>query len=83
MDTIYDLDTPALLVDLDVMDANLIRMQEYCNQHKLGLRPHIKTHKIPALAQKQMDLGAVGIACQKIGEAEVMVDAGLVVLAAS
>lgn len=77
MDTIYDLDTPALLVDLDVMDANLIRMQEYCNQHKLGLRPHIKTHKIPALAQKQMDLGAVGIACQKIGEAEVMVDAGL------
>ena len=77
MDTIYDLDTPALIVDLDVMDANLIRMQEYCNQHTLGLRPHIKTHKIPDLAKRQMDLGAVGIACQKIGEVEVMVNAGL------
>lgn len=77
MNTIYDLDTPALIVDLDVMDANLSRMQAYCDQHGLGLRPHIKTHKIPALAQKQMDLGAVGIACQKIGEAEVMADAGM------
>src|SRR5687767_2824986 len=77
METIYDLDTPALIVDLDVMEANLIRMQEYCNLHTLGLRPHIKTHKIPDLAKKQVDLGAVGIACQKIGEAEVMINAGL------
>jgi D-serine deaminase-like pyridoxal phosphate-dependent protein len=77
MYTIHDLDTPSLLVDTDVMDANLVRLQKYCNQHGLGLRPHIKTHKIPAFAQKQMDLGAVGIACQKLGEAEVMADAGL------
>lgn len=77
MYTIYDLDTPSLIVDLDVMDANLVGLQNYCNQHGLGLRPHIKTHKIPAFAQKQMDLGAVGIACQKLGEAEVMVDASL------
>jgi D-serine deaminase-like pyridoxal phosphate-dependent protein len=71
------LDTPALTVDLDRMEANLRRLQDYCNAHGLGLRPHIKTHKIPALARKQMALGAVGIACQKLGEAEVMVDAGL------
>jgi D-serine deaminase-like pyridoxal phosphate-dependent protein len=77
MATIQDLDTPSLVVDLDVMEANLVRLQNYCDRHRIGLRPHIKTHKIPALAQKQMDLGAVGIACQKLGEAEVMADAGL------
>jgi D-serine deaminase-like pyridoxal phosphate-dependent protein len=77
MYTIDDLDTPSLIVDLDIMESNLARMQNYCNEHRIGLRPHIKTHKIPALAQAQMDLGAVGIACQKLGEAEVMVDAGL------
>jgi D-serine deaminase-like pyridoxal phosphate-dependent protein len=77
MNTMYDLDTPSLIVDMDVMDANLVRLQNYCDQHGLGLRPHIKTHKIPVFAQKQMDLGAVGIACQKLGEAEVMADAGL------
>lgn len=77
MNTIYELDTPSLIVDMDVMDANLVRLQNYCDQHGFGLRPHIKTHKIPAFAQKQMDLGAVGIACQKLGEAEVMADAGL------
>jgi D-serine deaminase-like pyridoxal phosphate-dependent protein len=77
MYTIHDLDTPSLIVDLDVMEANLARLQDYCDQHGIGLRPHIKTHKIPALAHKQMDLGAVGLACQKLGEAEVMADAGL------
>lgn len=77
MYAIYDLDTPALIVDMDVMDANLVRLQNYCNQHGLSLRPHIKTHKIPVFAQKQIDLGAAGIACQKLGEAEVMADAGL------
>jgi D-serine deaminase-like pyridoxal phosphate-dependent protein len=77
MDTIHDLDTPSLIVDLDVMEANLAGLQNYCDHHGIGLRPHIKTHKIPALAQKQLDLGAVGIACQKLAEAEVMADAGL------
>ena len=70
MQTIYDLDTPSLIVDLDVMEDNLARMQHYCDSHGIGLRPHIKTHKIPELAQKQLELGAVGIACQKLGEAE-------------
>jgi len=77
MQTIFDLDTPALIVDLDVMETNLNRLQNYCDQHGLGLRPHVKTHKIPDLARQQMKLGAVGIACQKLGEAEVMVEAGL------
>lgn len=71
------LDTPALTVDLDVMEANLARMQAYCDAHGLGFRPHIKTHKIPAIAHQQVALGAVGIACQKLGEAEIMADAGL------
>ena len=77
MSTLSDLDTPALTVNLDVMEANLARLQNYCNEHGLGLRPHIKTHKIPALAHQQLALGAVGIACQKLGEAEVMADAGI------
>jgi D-serine deaminase-like pyridoxal phosphate-dependent protein len=78
MSTIHDLDTPSLVVDLDVMETNLSRLQHYCDQYGIRLRPHIKTHKIPALAHKQMELGAVGIACQKLGEAEVMAAAGLV-----
>lgn len=73
---ISGLDTPALLIDLDIMDANLLRMAEYTRAHNLRLRPHTKTHKIPALARRQMDLGAVGITVAKVGEAEVMTAAG-------
>ena len=73
--TIDDLDTPAVLVDLDRVEANLGRAQAYADQHGLRLRPHIKTHKIPELAHRQVALGAVGITCQKLGEAEVMADA--------
>lgn len=72
-----DLDTPSLILDLDRVEANIARLQAYCDSHNLGLRPHIKTHKIPALAHAQMAAGAVGIACQKLGEAEVMAAAGL------
>ncbi|MFO1048607.1 MAG: D-TA family PLP-dependent enzyme [Geminicoccaceae bacterium] len=75
--TIDDLDTPAVLIDLDQVEANLRRAQDYADAHKLKLRPHIKTHKIPELARRQLELGAVGITCQKLGEAEVMVDAGI------
>lgn len=52
-------------------------MQSYCDAHGLALRPHIKTHKVPGFAKRQMALGACGITCQKLGEAEVMVEAGL------
>ncbi len=75
--TIDDLDTPALLLDLDVVERNIRRLQEYCDTHGLALRPHIKTHKIPALAHRQVAAGAHGVTCQKIGEAEVMAAAGL------
>jgi D-serine deaminase-like pyridoxal phosphate-dependent protein len=75
--TIADLDTPAVLIDLDKVEANLQRAQAYADTHGLKLRPHIKTHKIPALARRQLELGAIGITCQKLGEAEVMADAGL------
>lgn len=75
--TIDDLDTPAVLIDLDRVEANLRRAQDYASAHGLALRPHIKTHKIPELARHQMELGAVGITCQKLGEAEVMADAGI------
>ena len=74
---VEDLDTPSVVVDLDVMEGNLRRCQAYLDRHGLALRPHIKTHKIPAFARLQVGLGAKGITCQKLGEAEVMVEAGI------
>lgn len=70
-------DTPVAVVDLDRVEANIGRLQAYMNRHGIANRPHIKTHKIPALAKMQMEAGAVGIACQKLGEAEVMAEAGI------
>ena len=74
---ISELETPAVIVDLDVMDANLSRMADYCRKHDLLLRPHTKTHKIPELAKRQLASGATGITVAKIGEAEVMLEAGI------
>jgi D-serine deaminase-like pyridoxal phosphate-dependent protein len=71
-----ELETPVPVVDMDRMEANINRLQTYLDEHKIASRPHIKTHKIPEIAQKQMDAGAVGITCQKLSEAEVMADAG-------
>jgi D-serine deaminase-like pyridoxal phosphate-dependent protein len=71
------LDTPFATVDLDAVERNIARAQSYCDQHGLALRPHIKTHKLPAVAHEQVRAGAVGIACQKLGEAEVMQEAGI------
>jgi D-serine deaminase-like pyridoxal phosphate-dependent protein len=71
------LDTPSVLVDVDIMTANLDRLAGYCREHRLNLRPHIKTHKIPELAQLQIMKGAVGVTAAKLGEAEVMVDGGV------
>ena len=73
----YDLPTPALLIDLDRAKANIAMMQQRADALGLKLRPHIKTHRMPFFASLQMEAGAVGIACAKIGEAEVMVDAGI------
>ena len=67
-----DLSTPALMVDLNVLERNLDRMADYCRQHALGLRPHTKTHKTPEVARMQLDRGACGLTVAKLGEAEVM-----------
>lgn len=72
---ISELDTPALLIDLAVMERNLARAAEYGRAHDLRLRPHTKTHKIPELSRRQLALGAAGLTVAKVGEAEVMVEA--------
>ena len=51
--TIYDLDTPALVCDLEVLDRNLTTMQAHCDRLGIGLRPHLKTHKVPEIARQQ------------------------------
>ena len=74
---ICELDTPAVVVDLDILDKNLNEMASYCAQHGLSLRPHTKTHKIPEIARMQIRAGARGITVAKLGEAEVMAREGL------
>lgn len=74
---VSDLETPAIVIDLDMMERNLSRMAEYCRSKNLRLRPHTKSHKIPALAKRQLDHAAHGITVAKIGEAEVMLEAGI------
>jgi D-serine deaminase-like pyridoxal phosphate-dependent protein len=72
---VADLETPALLIDLDIMERNLKRVADYAAEHRLRLRPHTKTHKTPALGRRQLDLGAAGLTVAKVGEAEVMLSA--------
>ena len=74
---VTELETPALVADLDRVEHNIASLQAYCDEHRLALRPHVKTHKLPRLARAQLDAGAVGIACQKLGEAEVMAESGI------
>ena len=71
------IDTPAAVVDLDRLERNLSRWQSYCDDAGLRSRPHVKTHKCVEIARMQVDLGARGITCQKLGEAEVMVAGGV------
>ena len=72
-----DLDTPALTVDLEILERNIGLVAESCRRHDIYLRAHTKTHKIPQIAHLQLAAGAIGIACQKVGEAEAMVAAGI------
>jgi len=72
-----ELDTPALIIDREIMMNNLHFMQDYANRYNVSLRPHTKTHKMPALAKLQEEVGAKGITVAKVGEAEVMAAAGL------
>ncbi|MBI2717427.1 MAG: alanine racemase [Rhizobiales bacterium] len=74
---IEDLETPVPLIDIGIVERNLRRWQERCDKAKFVNRPHIKTHKLVPLARQQLALGASGITVQKLGEAEVMADAGI------
>ncbi|MEQ1954297.1 D-TA family PLP-dependent enzyme [Mesorhizobium sp. CN2-181] len=74
---VEDLDTPAIVIDRKIVEENLKRAQAHADRQGKKLRPHIKTHKLPQFARRQLELGAIGITCQKIGEAEVMADAGI------
>jgi D-serine deaminase-like pyridoxal phosphate-dependent protein len=70
-------ETPVLLLDVDALDRNIARMGEYFHGKKAALRPHVKVHKSPWLAQKQIAAGAKGITCAKVSEAEVMAAGGI------
>src|SRR5207248_10983988 len=72
-----EVDTPALIVDLDAFESNLRRLAERVKGSSVRLRPHAKTHKWPVIALKQMELGAVGVCCQKVSEAEASVYVGV------
>jgi D-serine deaminase-like pyridoxal phosphate-dependent protein len=72
-----EIETPALLVDLDLMEKNLHTMANFFCGKKAKFRPHTKVHRSPALAHKQIEAGAIGICCQKVSAADVMVSAGI------
>ncbi len=74
--TLEDLSTPAVLVDLDVLERNVARMAERAREAGVRLRPHAKTHKCPEIARLQRTAGAWGLSVAKVGEAEVFADAG-------
>ncbi|MCC6314666.1 MAG: alanine racemase [Thermomicrobiales bacterium] len=70
------LDTPVMVVDESILHQNIAEMQSFANSHAVALRPHIKTHKTPQITRLQLQAGAAGITCAKLGEAEVMVAQG-------
>jgi len=72
-----DLDTPALLIDLESMEHNIRKMAEYYSHTNAKLRPHMKTHKTPIITHKQIEAGAIGVTCQKLEEAEIFARAGI------
>ncbi|PMS23326.1 alanine racemase [Trinickia dabaoshanensis] len=73
----HSLDTPALLLDRAALERNIAKMAAIAEQHGIGLRPHVKTHKSARIAQMQIEAGAVGVSCATLGEAEAMVQAGI------
>src|ERR1700726_4092143 len=69
--------TPCAVIDMDKVERNISRVQAACDAAGVANRPHVKTHKSPMLAKMQIAAGAKGITCQKLGEAEVMAEAGI------
>jgi D-serine deaminase-like pyridoxal phosphate-dependent protein len=78
LDYRVELDTPCLVVHKRVLQQNIDEMAEYSRQHGIAMRPHQKTHKTAEIAKMQMDAGAIGVTCAKLGEAEALVDSGVV-----
>ncbi len=77
MEPFAQLATPTILVDRTKLTANIRRMQAVCNENHVELRPHIKTHKMVAVARQQLEAGAAGLTCAKLGEAEAMLPSGV------
>ena len=75
--TLDQLDTPCLLLDLDIFERNVRHMSEYCRSHGVGWRPHAKCHKSRTMARQLTAAGAMGLTCAKLGEAEVMARAAV------
>jgi D-serine deaminase-like pyridoxal phosphate-dependent protein len=74
---VEEIDTPALIVDLEAAEANIEKMQAFVSAHGTAVRPHSKTHKSPYWGHKQLAAGALGITCSKVSEAEALVDGGI------
>jgi D-serine deaminase-like pyridoxal phosphate-dependent protein len=75
--SVQELETPSVIIDTEQMERNLVDMADFCRKQGIKLRPHSKTHKIPELALKQIDQGAVGVCTQKVSEAQVMIEGGV------
>jgi 3-hydroxy-D-aspartate aldolase len=75
--TISEVDTPALVIDLDALEANIARLQSAVSGGNVRLRPHSKTHKSTTIAHLQVVAGAIGVCCQKVAEAEIMANGGI------
>src|SRR5881296_3037777 len=72
-----EVDTPALVLDLDALERNLLRMADAVKGSGVRLRPHAKSHKCAEIARAQIAAGAVGVCCQKVSEAEALVEGGI------
>src|SRR5881409_1060512 len=72
-----EVDTPALVLDMDALERNLLRMADAVKGSGVRLRPHAKSHKCAEIARRQIARGAVGVCCQKVSEAEAMVQGGV------
>ena len=72
-----EIDTPALLLYMDVVEENILEMADFFKGRECKLRPHMKTHKLPSIAHKQLEAGAIGITCAKLGEAKIFFESGI------
>src|ERR1051325_7446171 len=72
-----DLPTPCMVVDLDIFEQNLRTMEDHCRQTGIHLRGHVKVHKSPEIAKRQLALGSIGVTCATVAECELMAGAGI------